>query len=103
MPDNIIAYNIAKDYKRVGSLYYDNTVDFLFKTKEIDEICFVNRYADLRKIGKTVSNATEYHIINGVGTAIVLLKNNEEVYFISTIPGGLHDSSNKCYSAPPEN
>lgn len=101
--DDIISYNIAKDYKRVGSLYYENTVDMLFKSKIIDEICFVNQYSDLPKLGKIVSQRTRDHTMNGAGTAIVLLKENIEVYFIKNIPGGLHDASSKCYSSPPQN
>ncbi|WP_395829926.1 hypothetical protein [Elstera sp.] len=101
--DNIISYNIAKDYKRVGSLYYENTVDMLFKSKIIDEVCFINQYSDLPKLGKTVSQQTHDHAMNGAGTAIVLLKENAEVYFIKNIPGGLHDPSTKCYSSPPQN
>ncbi len=102
-PDDVMAYNIAKDYKRVGSLYYDNTVDMLFKLKIIDEICFVNPYTDLTKIGKTVGRQARDHTMNGVGTAIILLKENKEVHFIGLIPGGLHDPSTKCYSSPPQN
>ena len=83
--DDIISYNIAKDYKRVGSLYYENTVDMLFKSKIIDEICFVNQYSDLPKLGKIVSQRTRDHTMNGAGTAIVLLKENAEVYFIKNI------------------